>query len=38
MRPSAPAGPGVVAEGTVARVTGEVQLQLLAMMWKSKPE
>jgi hypothetical protein len=30
MRPSAPAGLGVVVEGTAARVTGEVKLQLLA--------
>ena len=37
MRPSAPAGLGVVVEGAAARVTGEVQLQLLATMWKSKP-
>jgi hypothetical protein len=37
MRPSAPAGLGVVAGGTAARVTGEVQLQLLATMWKPKP-
>jgi hypothetical protein len=37
MRPSAAAGLGVVVEGTAPRVTGEVQLQLLATMWKSKP-
>jgi hypothetical protein len=29
-------GSGVVVEGAAARVTGEVQLQLLATMWKSK--
>jgi hypothetical protein len=37
MRPSAPAGLGVVVEGTAGRVTGEVQPQLLATMRKSKP-
>jgi hypothetical protein len=37
MQPSAPAGLGVVVEGTAALVTGEVRLQLLATMWKSKP-
>jgi hypothetical protein len=37
MRPSAPAGLGALAGGTAARVTGEVQLQLLATMRKPKP-
>jgi hypothetical protein len=30
-------GSGVVVEGAAGRVTGEVQLQLLAATWKSKP-